>query len=153
MASCEMCGKEDILVIALIEGVELNVCNSCASFGKIVKKQSPEKINEKKELKKEKKVEEREVIMVVREDFSSIIKNKREKMGLKQDEFAKFLNEKESIVQKIENGTYIPSIEMARKLEKQLNISLIEERVVEPQHIKAKNETLTIGDMINLKNK
>lgn len=150
MGSCEMCGKEDNLVLALVEGVELNVCSKCASFGKIIKKHI------KKEIKKEiikKPQPEREIIMVIREDFSNLIRNKREKMGLKQDEFAKFLNEKESVIQKIENGNYLPSIEMARKLEKQLNILLIEEKIVEPQHLKAKEDVLTIGDAINIKKK
>ncbi|MEM2138767.1 MAG: multiprotein bridging factor aMBF1 [Candidatus Woesearchaeota archaeon] len=150
MVSCEMCGKDDVLVTAIVEGVELNVCNSCAAFGKIIKKQVKNELKTK-QAKIVKPKEERELILVIREDFNTIIKNKREKMGLKQDEFAKYLNEKESIVQKIENGSYVPSIELARKLEKQLNISLVEEKVVEPQNMKAKQETFTIGDAVNLK--
>src|SRR3990167_6073772 len=37
MPSCDMCGKEGAGAIALIEGVELTVCQNCARFGKITR--------------------------------------------------------------------------------------------------------------------
>ena len=148
MTSCEMCGKDEKLFPALIEGVELNVCQNCASFGKILKKPL---ILRKKEIPVQKPVQLIEKIQMIREDYSSIIRNKREKMGLKQEEFAKFLSEKESIIHKIESGSYIPSLEMARKIEKQLGVILIEEKEVEPQHLKEKKEIYTIGDILKIK--
>jgi len=38
MAVCEMCGKEDRLVTAEVEGGELQVCSVCSKYGKIKKK-------------------------------------------------------------------------------------------------------------------
>ncbi len=151
MTSCEMCGKEENTVLALIEGVELNVCQNCASFGKTIKRQIQNFAKKETQQKIQKPQQERELIQLIREDYSSIIRNKREKMGLKQEEFAKFLSEKESIIHKIESGTYMPSLEMARRIEKQLGVSLIEEKILEPQHIKAKKETFTIGDILKVK--
>jgi putative transcription factor len=143
-----MCGKDEPTIRALVEGVELNVCENCASFGKPVKRHAV-----KKELPKlEKRImPEKEIIQAIREDYPEIIRKKREKMGLTQKDFSKFLSEKESLIHKIESGLYAPSIDLARKIEKQLGLSLVEEKEVIPQHIKAKKETFTIGDVIKVK--
>ena len=69
----------------------------------------------------------RELIQMVVSDYAQKIRKAREKMGLTQEEFAKKLAEKWSIMQKIESGQFKPSIEMARKLERILNIELIEQ--------------------------
>ncbi len=146
MPACEMCGVEKKLLTTLIEGVELKVCKKCSSFGTIVKKP----VIKKKQIIKEKKPE-REVIQVIREDYPKIIREKRERLGLKQKEFAKFLAERESLIHKMEAGTYTPSLDMARKMEKQLGIYLVERKEIEPQKLQTKTEKFTIGDMINIK--
>ena len=148
MSNCEMCGSEGETVLALIEGVELNVCSKCAAFGKQIKR--PVVKNGKTRPAKQKKPE-KEIIEQVKYDFAKIIRDKREKMGLKQEEFAKFLSEKESIIQKIETGDYTPSLSLARKIEKQLGIVLVEQVEVESKELKSDSEQLTIGDMINIK--
>jgi putative transcription factor len=148
MTSCEMCGKDEQTVLALIEGVELNVCEKCAAFGKPVKRPLAKREIPKIERKPQ---QEREIIQIIKEDYSELIRNKREKMGLTQKDFSKFLSEKESLIHKIESGLYAPSIDLARKIEKQLGISLVEEKEVTPQHMKAKKDTFTIGDVIKVK--
>ena len=45
----------------------------------------------------------------MRADFPGLIRDKREKLGLKQEEFAKYLAVKESVIHKIESGSYVPS--------------------------------------------
>ena len=146
MGNCEMCGSESSLFHSLVEGVELKVCKNCASFGKKINK--PIKTAIKKIFSKK---PEREIIQSIVEDFPKLIRQKREKMGLKQKEFARFLAERESIIHKMESGSYTPSIELARKLEKQLGLSLIEQNEIKPQKIKASKEKFTIGDMIKIK--
>jgi putative transcription factor len=147
MASCDMCGSESEIFLALIEGVELNVCKKCASFGKIIKRPVPVK----KKVVRKSKQPEREIIQVIREDFSKIIRDKREKLGLKQKEFAKYLAEKESLIHKVEAGTYTPSLSTARKMERYLNITLVVQKQIEPQSIKKKTSSFTIGDIIKVK--
>lgn len=147
MTGCEMCGRESELSQALIEGVELMVCGICISYGKAIKKPAPV-IPKKPLLPMEPQVE---IIECVREEYPKLIREKREKLGLKQEEFAKFLSERLSLIHKIESGQYIPPITMARKIERQLCISLIETKQVEPQHAKAKHATFTIGDVVRVK--
>ena len=36
--NCDMCGKSGDIHVALVEGTELNVCDNCARFGKILRK-------------------------------------------------------------------------------------------------------------------
>lgn len=59
------------------------------------------------------------------EEFGRIIREAREKMGLTQEEFSKQLNEKVTIIRKIEAGEFNPPIELARKIEKLLKIKII----------------------------
>ncbi|MBT3464299.1 TIGR00270 family protein, partial [archaeon] len=84
-------------------------------------------------------------------NYASLIRTKREQMNLKQEEFAKMLTEKESIIHKIESGTYKPSISMAKKIERQLGLKLREEIEIEEIEIKKTKGSLTIGDMLKLK--
>ena len=147
MASCDMCGKDTNLCTAKIEGTILNVCISCAKYGERVK--VPER---KKEMVRQQKrffPEEGSKEKIV-DDYANLIRNKREEMNLKQKEFAKLLSEKESIIHKIESGTYKPSIIMAKKIGKVLDLKLIEEIEVKDVEIKETKGSLTIGDMIKL---
>ena len=147
--NCEMCGAETSLVSAIIEGVELKVCKNCASFGKILKKPSKLRTITKKRSVPQKP--KKELVEMIVPNYSKIIREKREKMGLKQKEFAKFLAERESLIHKMESGNYKPSLELARKLEKQLSVKLIEEKEFEPQNLKAEKKIYTIGDMVKIK--
>ena len=149
---CDMCGSEERLYKTNIEGSILNVCKACSKFGTVI---AP--VREEIELKKEKKIKEiekqpeKEIIELVVGDFADKIRKKREGLGLKQEEFAKKLNEKESIVHKLETGEYKPSLDMARKLERMLGIKLVEEYEEEGKATKTENTKLTVGDLIKIR--
>ena len=148
--NCELCGKKEDLVKALIEGVELNVCQACGKFGKVlatVKRYTPKEQHIM--LKKSSPKEKTELIV---EDYAEIIKKKREQLGLSQKDFANKINEKESLIHNIETGHLEPSLALARKLEKMLGIKLVE--AYEAEHEKAKTgkvEGFTLGDFIKVK--
>ncbi len=153
---CEMCGKDEKLFLSEVEGVKLKVCKNCAGFGKTIRPIAP-KLPKKKEKAREKRVkskekEEIEIIKDVTADYPKIIRKAREKLNLKQEEFARKINEKESIVHKIESGKFKPSIKLAQKLEKLLNIKLIEESIDEETPIsQGSGEAMTIGDLLQAK--
>lgn len=139
-----MCGKETELVTALIESAELKVCINCARFGNVLKKPViKEKIKSAKP--------EKEIIESIIPDYNKVIKSARERLGLTQEDFAKKVNERESVIAQFESGHLKPTIIIARKLEKLLNINLVEE--LEITHNKTagiKSEGLTLGDIIKL---
>lgn len=154
--NCDICGRKGEIYRAVIEDAQMNVCQSCGSFGKLLEKiYSIKKVGKEKVTLAEKMNVPEEMELVV-ENFSDVIKSTREKGGMTQKEFAKKINEKESVVHKIETGNIKPSITMARKLEKILKVKLIEE--YEESHDKgeasgSKNNYLTIGDFIKVRKK
>ena len=141
---CDICGKNEILRKALVEGALLNVCAKCASFGVL--------LEDKKGEIRETIYNEPEIIEILIPDFDYQVKTKREILGLSQKQLAFEINEKESVIHLIEVGKLKPSIDTARKLEKFLKIVLLarEQENYDPK-IDFKNKSLTIGDLIKLK--
>ena len=149
MGNCELCGRKAELVDAIVEGSLISVCSNCSKFGVIVKKKETPK-----ESIRFTRLPEDEVNEFVVDDYSAKTKSAREKSGLTQEELARKLNIKESVVHKIESKSLIPSLDLARKLEIVLKIKLIERsRGYEKKNISFKNKDLTIGDLVNLKRK
>lgn len=147
-----MCGKETELFITSVEGTDLKVCQNCAKFGKIKTRAKPlEPPKKKKQVEIEE--EEPEIIQTISSDYALKVKNARESLKLKQEELAKKLNEKESVIHKIETGHYEPNIKLAKKLERFLKIKLVEEEEVNKEKQKASKSSgpLTIGDILKIK--
>jgi uncharacterized protein (TIGR00270 family) len=70
---------------------------------------------------------------------------------MRQEEFAMKINEKDSIIHKIEIGHFKPSLKLARKIEKFLGIKLIEIVTEKDNKLKSSDKTeggFTIGDFI-----
>ncbi|MBW3004231.1 multiprotein bridging factor aMBF1 [Candidatus Woesearchaeota archaeon] len=150
--NCEMCGKQAELYTATIEGINLKVCERCAGHGKIIAKAKPKIIPRKIKRAAIQKPVETELVEAVLEDFAKRIRDARTKAGMTQKEFAKKINEKESLLHKMETGSFIPSIPTAKKLEKVLKIKLTEQReeekVVMPKT--GKGGAMTIGDILKI---
>jgi putative transcription factor len=62
--------------------------------------------------------------MMLRDDYSKVIRNAREKLGMTQDELGMKINEKPSGISHLENGSMKPSDALAKKLEHFLKIQL-----------------------------
>lgn len=140
---CEMCGNESECHDAIVEGVMLKVCNECGKYGKAIKIEHRE-IIESKEIVFKENIEE------VVDNYSMIVKEAREKLGLKQEEVAFKIAEKESIIHAIESGKLRPSLDVARKLEKFFHINLVEiyKEEKKTKKINFKDTDVTIGDLI-----
>jgi|TARA_B100001964_G_C13709435_1_gene369623 putative transcription factor len=144
-----MCGKEAELFITEVEGTELQVCKDCSGFGSVKRKISTKPAFERKILPKQVKPE---IIEVINPEYASMVKKKRESLSISQENFAKKINEKVSLIHHIETGKTEPSIALAKKLERFLNISLVKQDEQIPVHIeKSSSEAMTIGDMIKVK--
>lgn len=141
---CELCGRSADLVKAKVEGVVLDVCPECASFGVVVRK--PRSVLQPRQPSKPAVPEVKEHLV---EGFPEHIRKQREKLGLTQEAFARMLAERESLVQKMEAGTYVPSLDVARKIERILKIKLIEEEAVDAAIAPpGKQATYTLGDFL-----
>ncbi|MGD2072775.1 MAG: multiprotein bridging factor aMBF1 [Candidatus Thorarchaeota archaeon] len=146
---CEICGRaikgkgREIFV----EQAKLRVCKNCVRYG------TP--VSSKPQIKQRKSVfTSAPPDFDIREDYSRVVKKAREKIGLTQKDLAKKINEKESVIHRIETGHMRPSRKLARKLEGTLDIHLIE-KIEEPQisRRRSHSDQLTIGDIIRIKKK
>jgi putative transcription factor len=157
MPYCEICGKDRELFRAVIEGTEMNVCQVCSRFGKVIRKIEQPKTEPKQkkpEIIAARKEMAEEIVQALVPDYTARIRKKREELGLKQDELAKKLNEKVSLIHHIESGEFEPNTELARKIEKFLKITLVEQQTLAREaHFKAADNQYTIGDMIKIKKK
>jgi putative transcription factor len=164
---CEVCGRKihGSPITAEIEGARLTVCMECSKHGRIVTQD--EYTPKAKPLGKssahvpvmtqKKKPEIKvEITKEIIQDYTVKIRQAREKLGLTHEDLAKKINEKTSVIGKLETGKIQPSNILAAKLEHALKIKLltpITEEKVAPQTLKAANRELTLGDLIQLDNK
>ena len=150
---CELCGTEFPKTRGvIIEGTPLNVCSNCAKFGTPVTKEQARKespVLERLERKRyrPRDIYEREVDILVR-DFSTRIREARMRMDISQEEFGKQLNEKWSVINRLETGDLRPDDKLVAKLERALSITLREKLKPTEVEKKTTGKSLTIGDLI-----
>jgi putative transcription factor len=86
-------------------------------------------------------------------DYDDRIRQGREDRGLTQEELADQLNEKASLIRKLERGDVLPSDSVQRKLEKALDVSLSEGGGGEDADWSGGSATggTTLGDVVNRK--
>ena len=157
--TCEICGRpiRGKKYKILIAGTVLTVCDSCKRYGTLVTTPKPPQPSLTK--RRTRRLVRRppstpkllDEVMVV-EDYGNIIRRAREDMGWTQDFLAAQVGEKVSVIKRIEAGRMTPTLEMARKFEKILGVSLltkISEIIPEPSS-PPENE-LTLGDVIKIK--
>ena len=158
---CELCGAEvPRTKNVAIEGTVLAVCTNCAKFGDevmtpVVRRSSmPPVIAERLEAR-QRRLTPRDVYAQggteeLADDFPAKIRRAREERGWKQADLGAKINEKVSVIAKLESGAMTPGDVLVRKLEKELGIRLKER--VEPVASKKQtaSPTLTLGDLIKM---
>lgn len=147
----------------IIEGAKLTVCGECSKHGKIIYEEAKPKTDLLKpkpifsNIPSKKPAETTwDITQELVEDFGAKIRYAREKLGLSHEELGKKLNEKVSVIKKIETGKVKPDNVLIAKLEHTLKIKLLaplnEEKI--PTKIpKPINRELTLGDLIQLDRK
>jgi len=163
---CELCGKDvTFCKKVMIEGVLLEVCTECAKFGTEADKGRPplagsKPVIEQRLERREKRQKQRDVYSdggqeVLVDDYAARVRNARSRAGVTQKELASKLNEKQTIVSKVESGTIRPDEKLIRKLQKELGIVLKENP---PPEVDVKSTSssfgsLTLADLIKMKEK
>jgi putative transcription factor len=160
---CEVCGRKihGSPITALIEGARLTVCVECSKHGKIVTQDeyTPKPKSTSKSsthipvMQQKKKPKIRvEITQEIVSDYPVKIRQAREKLCLTHEDLAKRINEKTSVIGKLETGKISPSNILATKLEHALKIKLLTPIAEEknPQQIPktAVNREITLGDLI-----
>jgi putative transcription factor len=163
---CEVCGRKIIgkQYKAIIEGAKMLVCGECAHYGtrfweaetekpkpKIRPMPSPKPRVLSSPTQKFSKEEEIELI----QDYAGKIRHAREKLALSHEELGKKINEKVSLLKKIETGKIKPTQRLTEKLEHTLKIKLLaplkEPRLPQKALAAAKpKQEITLGDLMKI---
>ncbi len=157
--NCELCGKDipkNQSKTVNVEGSELRVCKSCARHGREVLSKSGGESSRSDILKRiqqrRKKSgssdiyssSEKELAL----DYAERIKDARLNMSMTQEDLAKEINEKKSVIAKLEREDMRPSEDLRRELENTLHIELMEEIEQTSAPKSEEGSALTIGDLI-----
>ena len=150
MVQCEMCGAETSSPKTIkVEGAKLDVCSNCTDFGTEVKTQPSSSTSTKYSTtsdsggagggsssasassggrssgssgqRRRDMFDEMDEIVT---DYDDRIRRAREDKGLSQSDLANELNEKASLIRKLERGDTLPSDRVQSKLERFFEIDL-----------------------------
>jgi putative transcription factor len=85
-------------------------------------------------------------------DYSKLIKEARAAREWKQETLAAKINERTSVINKLERGDIRPDDALVKKLEKELGIVMKEKvPVIKPESKATGGKELTLGDLIKMK--
>jgi len=165
---CEVCGRKinGKPITAIIEGAKLTVCGTCSKHGKISQEEPKPKLilqrlrpttaQPRMQIPKP-QTPTVDTSQELVENYHAKIRQAREKLGLSHEDLGKRINEKVSLLRKIETGKMTPDNRLATLLERTLKIKLIvpakEEKVPQTKTSKAAGHELTLGDLIKLDKK
>ena len=123
--NCEICGNKtiDIITIRIDTGI-LRVCNSCSRLGK---QMSSNLNSDKRRIIRDRKNSldnfDYDDELVV--NYGNMIRQSREKKGLSHEALGLQINEKVSIIKKLESEKLQPPDQLTKKLERFLNVKLL----------------------------
>ena len=159
---CELCGSDvPRTKNVAIEGTVLAACPTCSKFGDevmtpVVRRTAmPPVIADRLEARR-RRLTPRDVYAgageeELAEDFAARIRRAREARGWKQADLGAKINEKVSVIAKLEAGTISPGDALVRKLEKELGIRLKEKVLPVATKKQAAAGALTLGDLIKMR--
>jgi len=141
MVQCEMCGAETGSPKTVkVEGAELEVCDNCSDFGTEVETQETSSTSTKystsssgssssssggtSSSSQTRRSDMFDDMDELAQDYDQRIRSARESAGLSQEDLASDLNEKASLIRKLERGDVLPSDEVQTKLERKFDFSL-----------------------------
>ncbi|MDD1677186.1 MAG: multiprotein bridging factor aMBF1 [Methanomicrobiales archaeon] len=156
---CELCGADirGIPKLVQIEGAQLQVCIQCAKYGTevTVPKKVPAGRKGVSQPVSPPKRPRRDVFDFmgadVIDDYGTQIRKARMNRGWDQKTLAREIKEREILIKKIEKGDLIPEDEVRKKLERALEISLVETPTEEEGKKPQGKVTTTFGDLISIR--
>lgn len=176
MPQCEMCGKErPSLTTVKVEGAELELCDDCSQFGTEVRTESSSSGSTKYSTSSssgsssssdssgsgssgggggssQRRRDMFDDMDEIAGDYDDRIRGAREERGMSQEDLANALNEKASLIRKLERGDILPPDKVRKKVERKLEISLVEGSDDEDNEWSSgSSTTTTLGDVVKRK--
>ncbi len=146
MPECDICGRiTEKQYVVSVEGATMYACQKCSKGMSVSEVIGDEPSVQQRSYQA--KHSETDSGPEIIEGYGDIIKDAREKLGWTNHDLALKINEKESLVARIERNGMEPAPEVAKKLEKALGIKLSTAEKEAGQYQKQKsNMPFTIGE-------
>ncbi|MFA6489620.1 MAG: multiprotein bridging factor aMBF1 [Candidatus Micrarchaeia archaeon] len=146
---CEMCGAGEAEYLIQVEGAKMNVCRDCSGTGKIIRYPTQASRNADQGGSQGAPIVRREMEVV--DGYGALIQSARKKLGLPIEVLAEKINEKLSFLERIEHQKTLPDEKIAKKLEKELGIVLLQEVAMsDTPGDTRKGAPVTLGDIIEI---
>jgi putative transcription factor len=157
-----MCGEpvRGVPKLVRVEGAELQVCSKCEKFGTEVQQVRRTDIarptqrqagTAKATTPSPTAYRKRDLFDYmggdIVDDYSERIRKARIEKGLSQKDLAMQIKEKEHLIKKIENKELMPEEDVRKKLEKALEIQLVDASVMESEKKISSKLAPTLGDL------
>jgi putative transcription factor len=157
---CEICGADipGNPTRIVIDRSALDVCKSCARFGKPEDKWSPVPrrivpVERAFTVRHPQPRNHFKDIVEIVPEYGRVIREARERLGLTIEELAVEMKEKAALLKKIEREELVPEDDIRKKLERELNVKLTDQAAEEKVKYRGGAKGLTLGDIANIKRK
>jgi len=159
---CEVCGAEVPRTKAIsVEGTVLNVGPECARFGReaaapaVRRPGAPPMVAQRLEARRRRMTEKDLYAQAGEEelagDYDVRIRRAREARGWRQADLGAKINERVTIIAKLEAATMVPNEALIRRLERALDIRLREKvPAVAVKKAGTAREGITLGDLLDM---
>jgi putative transcription factor len=153
-----------------VEGAKMLVCDHCQTLGKPYKEDHPVPSRPRPTASPKSNVRSPTILPVRRkttelpreldeldlaDDLAERVRKNRTKLGISQDELARRVKQKLSVIQKIETGKMTPDSRLCHELEHELKVKLLlphdDDEAESPKA--AAPTSVTLGDIIQIKDK
>jgi len=160
---CEMCGEtiRGTPKLVRVEGAELQVCSKCEKYGTEVQQVrrtdlkhpatprspgAPAPSPASQQAYRKRHLFDYMGGEII-EDYAAVIRKARMDKGLSQKDLAMQMKEKEHLIKKIENSELIPEENVRKKIEKVLEIKLVDSSETEEEKKIQNKMAPTLGDV------
>jgi putative transcription factor len=158
---CEVCGREiqGVPNYRIIEGGKLTVCGQCSQFGTQTwdplrpqaRKSPTRRRSAQPSQRRRSDIDSAESLELVK-GYGMMIKKSRQRKGLSVEDFARKIREKESVVKKLEKENMNPPMDLVRKIQNALGVSILEEAAKSSGSMLTRPMgPRTLGDLIKIK--
>lgn len=163
---CEMCGKDASLKRTKVEGAELKLCDECQAAGEVVEtgpggsssgsSRSSSSGSSSGSSSSSRNRKPRDQQESLKPDFDSLVRSARSERDYTKEELANEINEKTSVISRIESGSLKPDQRLAKKLNKALGVELYGGSEDVSHQVRSSDDDssgATIGDVAEIERK
>jgi putative transcription factor len=169
MTRCELCGSDvDSLTTVKVSSAEMDVCSSCEGHGTVVEDQENEQTETESKYSTDgnsstsqstnsggsssessgRYRDDSEEFTALPPDYGDRVQQAREDAGLSRQELARQLQEKESLIRRVENNETQPTKDLQSRIENKLDLSLADSGADTDFDTDSSSTGLTIGDVV-----